>query len=433
MIEISPVVAICNQQLAGLGRNLIDSLQRNASVQKILTMQGEKISNAEFNGWKSKREIDYIDVEVGTLYVLTDREIDHVLNYEIKFRSGQDIIYSFSGNALVSPVNLTYAQSECWRVTMKIIVDDDPLHPETFLYHYTSPAGFMGIVDSKKIWASNVEYLNDSEELKHAIWIILEFIEMFEETLTTSSERAFVGELYKRLNQIVKRKSNYGIYTVSFSTEPDKLSQWRGYCQNANGVSIGLDFNSPLYDITKDQGFSLVRCEYTEEGKIPPKFIQDFLTGRINRFEKLKRLRFKERAEKALENIEIEFIRLAPRIKHPSFSEECEWRLVSDIIPDTSPEIRFRSGNTMLIPYVEIKLTNDDNDPLNIPEVWLGPNQNHELAAQSIRNYLNHKEVFAFAYQDSFGPTPFDIDNPIDPNIKVETPVKSSSSPYRIA
>jgi hypothetical protein len=316
---------------------------------------------------------------------------------------------------------------------MKKEIDDDPLHPEGFLYHYTSQSGLMGIISSKTIWASNVEYLNDSEELKHAVWITLEFLEMFEAVFTTPSEREFVGEIYKRLNEITKRESNHGIYTVSFSTEPDKLSQWRGYCQSANGVSIGFDFNTQLYDITRDQGFSLVRCEYVEEGKNPPKFIQEFLTDKLEKFKKMKRLRLRERVDKALENIEIEFIRLAPRIKHPSFSEECEWRLVSDIIPDAAPNIRFRSGNSMLIPYVGIKLTNDGNGPLNIPEVWLGPNQNHELAVQSLQNYLNHKEVFAYGYQDPFGPTPFEIENPIDLNIKIKTPVKSSSSPYRVA
>ena len=37
------------------------------------------------------------------------------------------------------------------------------------LYHYTSARAFLDIVKSKAIWASNVRFLNDTAELRHAI------------------------------------------------------------------------------------------------------------------------------------------------------------------------------------------------------------------------------------------------------------------------
>jgi hypothetical protein len=36
--------------------------------------------------------------------------------------------------------------------------------PPPILYHYTSQDGLLGILDSKSIWASKVQYLNDEQE-----------------------------------------------------------------------------------------------------------------------------------------------------------------------------------------------------------------------------------------------------------------------------
>jgi len=36
------------------------------------------------------------------------------------------------------------------------------------LWHYTSYAGFQGIISSKKIWTTEYRFLNDREEFRHA-------------------------------------------------------------------------------------------------------------------------------------------------------------------------------------------------------------------------------------------------------------------------
>jgi hypothetical protein len=41
--------------------------------------------------------------------------------------------------------------------------------PEDVLYHYTSQKGFLGIVEKKKLWATHIRYLNDSQEFEYAI------------------------------------------------------------------------------------------------------------------------------------------------------------------------------------------------------------------------------------------------------------------------
>jgi len=41
--------------------------------------------------------------------------------------------------------------------------------PPDMLYHYTSSTGLIRIAESKKLWATNILYLNDSRELDHAM------------------------------------------------------------------------------------------------------------------------------------------------------------------------------------------------------------------------------------------------------------------------
>ena len=44
--------------------------------------------------------------------------------------------------------------------------------PKETLYHYTTFAGLVGIVDSRVLWASDIRYMNDSAELKHTADLI---------------------------------------------------------------------------------------------------------------------------------------------------------------------------------------------------------------------------------------------------------------------
>lgn len=41
--------------------------------------------------------------------------------------------------------------------------------PKSLLYHYTSLSGLLGIVNSRRHWASELRYMNDGEELRHFV------------------------------------------------------------------------------------------------------------------------------------------------------------------------------------------------------------------------------------------------------------------------
>jgi hypothetical protein len=49
------------------------------------------------------------------------------------------------------------------------------------LYHYTSQAGFLGIIQTREIWASNLLFLNDSMEFNYARKILQQEIRNLQE------------------------------------------------------------------------------------------------------------------------------------------------------------------------------------------------------------------------------------------------------------
>jgi hypothetical protein len=65
-------------------------LTRNAENKTINTSTGDRITCAEFCASRSKTIIDDIDCVLARHYGFTDEELDSIINYDIKYRLGQD-------------------------------------------------------------------------------------------------------------------------------------------------------------------------------------------------------------------------------------------------------------------------------------------------------------------------------------------------------
>jgi hypothetical protein len=107
--------------------------------------------------------------------------------------------------------------------------------PPRVLYHYTSLEVLEKITRNGEIWASDIEFLNDSEEYVNAKAFIKHELEMrvAKNEKLRSIVHSHVGQMYHELDHL-------DMYVASFSTEGDSLPQWRGYCPSGQGVAIGL-------------------------------------------------------------------------------------------------------------------------------------------------------------------------------------------------
>jgi hypothetical protein len=79
-----------NGVLDVVDRNLMADVKANAEVRTVRTRDNDSISYAEFFAARSKPIIDQIDAVLGEVYGFTPEEADFVVNFDIKFRLGQE-------------------------------------------------------------------------------------------------------------------------------------------------------------------------------------------------------------------------------------------------------------------------------------------------------------------------------------------------------
>ena len=216
-------------------------------------------------------------------------------------------------------------------------------------------------------------HLNDSAEVNYAI-------EMMRQQLALRPKiEGIADEVWKKFSDGV---SDYmptvetaAHFVGSFSQRKDLLSQWRAYSGEGVGFSIGFDF-ARLKGLAERKKFSLSRCSYSPTDNAKS----------INHLIELGIQALKEkRLEWAVTQCVVGLLLMAPRLKHPSFQEEEEWRLISGV--DDNSEERFRVGKSMLIPYKEFELV-EEGGKTPFTEVVVGPAPHMELSAASVESLL---------------------------------------------
>jgi hypothetical protein len=252
------------------------------------------------------------------------------------------------------------------------------------IHHYTSTEGLLGMLSFKKLWATQSEYLNDKSEYIYAKDVILETIRGLNDINVSKHKDIF--EVC--LEQIYKI---YDIYTCSFSKNPDILSQWRGYCPNDGGFCIGFEVD----ELSKNNEGSFFECIYDyEEQKKEIAKIANVFCSNVEKITAGIKLNFTDSWEDIFKKIEIKpysknttgnhldleknhiFIRyelaqLSARIKNPNFIEESEFRYIYISAKNEHENIKIRSRNSLLIPYIELGFGSDA-----IKQVIIGPSVN---------------------------------------------------------
>lgn len=106
------------------------------------------------------------------------------------------------------------------------------------LYHYTSMAGLVGILEKKSIWFTSMFHLNDPTELRYGIEVACSVLEQ-EAQNGDDSIKFFCTRITETLRSQVSKR--FGYYIACFSQDSDELGQWRAYADDGRGVAIGLN------------------------------------------------------------------------------------------------------------------------------------------------------------------------------------------------
>jgi hypothetical protein len=83
---------------------------------------------------------------------------------------------------------------------------------------------------------------------------------------------------------------------------------------------------------------------------------------------------------------------IAPKLKHPTFAEEREWRLVSRPQNWDNSKIDFRPGTSMLIPFYRLPLMSEGNHT-EVARVYVGPARYPDQAMASAKGFLRRRNI----------------------------------------
>jgi hypothetical protein len=256
----------------------------------------------------------------------------------------------------------------------------------TVLYHYTTQAGFIGILESDSIWATKIHYLNDSSEYELALAIGRDVLSGLLKSEPNEQRQEKITCLLENLDTI----ESMNICVCSFSEHGDLLSQWRAYGGNAGSYALGFH-TAHILEQAKEQHFTLVKCVYDEQQQraLVERLVEESLQQDFNVFHSHIDPKDPWTIIALLTggDFAMKFAQLAPSIKSKEFHEESEWRLVSSRAIDVQ-RMSFRPGRSMLTPFVPFSLSARKNSYLAC--VTVGPTPHTRLAKLSTQSLLAH-------------------------------------------
>ena len=229
------------------------------------------------------------------------------------------------------------------------------------LYHYCPPEAFYSIISNKTVRLSMLSLSNDSEEGRY-------LLKAFEAAFAEYGiESRIAGLLLEFLAGV---QDGYLGVGFCLSSEPDRLSQWRGYARECTGFSIGFDksalrkiaheinnsfyqtamFDKVIYDrnghrVIAAEDAALIK-EYLLDN--PLKSDSNKIDDRIGEFVKID---LAAKSSSLIMRVIYSATKRMYFLKNPSFFEENEWRICSIVSSSMLGRLSFRISGDMLVPY----------------------------------------------------------------------------------
>jgi Protein of unknown function (DUF2971) len=251
------------------------------------------------------------------------------------------------------------------------------------LWHYTSGSGAEGIFESRTLWAGHLRYMSDTSEVGHAMSVSREVVERLKRELSEHQGALQRWTEYATDNPPESWAPN--VFAVSFSEEPNLLSQWRGYATGAGGPFC-IGFPSAMLRERIDAGEGLVwtlrKCIYSRDEQA--ELIEARIRRWLDRATNAEVPRGTTREDLGWAHILGAVLEVAPLCKHPAFAEEREWRLVSGLVTVKNVEsVHFVERRHTLAPYIEFRLAEGGNVLDDIQ--WIaGPGAQQERANSAL-------------------------------------------------
>jgi len=263
------------------------------------------------------------------------------------------------------------------------------------LHHYTDSGGLLGIIESRKIRATNVWFMNDSVEATFGWGRIERFLDS--KSPSSAKEKEVIRLAKAGLHGASNKTDFPDSYIACFSQKGNDLSQWRAYGRG-RGFSIGFD-SDELNRLARAIGGSDL---------FPP--LRKVAYGDAEQ-EYIIETNYGQRVETQLAN-EPEVTTLAglfdfmatmllPSLKHPAFEAEAEWRL-QFFLDKSDPKVKFRDSAMGVTPFIEMSLCDPESSIITcMREVTIGPQRHPDEAFRAVSQFLSRNGLEAVELKPS--------------------------------
>lgn len=231
------------------------------------------------------------------------------------------------------------------------------------IYHYTSPTGFKGIIENRKLRFSDRYYLNDSSEgrvvmelCKNEINVIAPDDEHFKELLKE--------ECVKRYEK--PQRNNFYVFQCSFSVDADSLCLWNYYTKGDCVRGYNLHFKSGELKRKIKMHSNL------ENGQTPKLIVAKIVYKKQKQIQIIKEIvnkfydfsmKYRHYDEKFTVSILVDkLMTIGAFFKKSCFQPENEYRMVVDLYLDNNGEYlaikekqEFCEKAGIFIPYVDLE------------------------------------------------------------------------------
>ena len=270
---------------------------------------------------------------------------------------------------------------------------------DAVLYHYTSPAGLLGIFNSSELWLSDSDFLNDSSESNY-FHDIYSQANPFSGTVRKEDRFRFNAQMfsyYHTSSYSSPRETSHRVretrYILSMSLDKDNVNLWSYYTKNAHslGYSIGLKETAIEHMFRRDSDETLLSGKVIYDPDKQKQLLSELCTDYWRLYFGLRHTYQREYLYNKLED---NVVRYSVFMKNPLFEHENEYRVAVIRQGSNATQQRlFREMSGAFIPYITQSINLQD-----VVEIGISPTHRTGFVTRSLGELLEAKGIDATIY-----------------------------------
>jgi hypothetical protein len=283
--------------------------------------------------------------------------------------------------------------SESTKVLEEFLRVVEAKKPPPILYHYTNDIALKAIIQSGKIWFSDIFRQNDPSELRYGLTNAIDILKS--RISETRPELTTFASQFERFDLDAGIEAVAHYFICCFSGDGDDLGQWRAYANNGQGFALGFDTRSFEEAFANEKG-----AEEGQNSTFPITYsvsdltsIQSAITDLIDPLISLPRTIpvpsnvMHAYMRELLVYHSLHVIRGVMFFKHEAYKNEKEYRFQQLFRGDLPvPELKYRQRQSTLVRYREFDWRSCA--PQVLRKVVVGPAASRAEATRFVKDCL---------------------------------------------